>query len=239
MLHTESRQRMLGFLRRILGGVDDTPVVLEAGPESALESQLIHACRAKLGPRPRTLSASEAADFRLRLMPDLEDVFRETHDPMLRILDDNESLRNRGEVVWGQLVQANQILFDPRNAITAPANVIYSTDSFFDGRVEFLARIAHGLFEQKGSIPRDRTLREFVRVITDERERIMRRELPQHYCGGRSVYFTTLFIQPSHLPGNRIARPEFPLLVNFEETESVMVVPARFWPSELAAEWMH
>lgn len=213
-------------------------MVLEAGPESQAEAELIQACRDRIGQSPRSLSASESAQFRLSLMPDLEAALRSTNDPMLRILDDNEALRNRGKVVWGQLVQANQILFDPRNNVTAPANVIYSTDPDFDGRVEFLARIAHGLFAQKGTVSRDRELREFVRVITDELERIMRRELPRHYCGGRSVYFTTCFVQPNHLPGNRIARPDFPLLVNFEETESVMILPSRLWPRELVSDWM-
>jgi len=141
-------------------------------------------------------------------------------------------------VVWGRLVQANQILFDPSNDYTAPANVIYSLDPYFDGRVEILGGVAHGLFARKGTVPGDRELREFIRVITDERERIMRRELPRGYCGGRPVYFTTCFVQPGHLPGNRIARPEFPLLVNFDETEAVMVLPSRFWPAELISQWL-
>lgn len=171
-------------------------------------------------------------------MPELEAAFRQSNDPMLRILTDQQTLLDRGEVVWGRLVQANQILFDPSNHFTAPANVIYSLDPYFDGRGDILGGIAHGLFARKGSVPGDRELREFVRVITDERERIMRRELPRGYCGGRSVYFTTCFIQPSHLPGNRIARPEFPLLVNFQETEGVMVLPSRFWPPELVSRWL-
>jgi hypothetical protein len=156
---------------------------------------------------------------------------------MLRILADQPALLGRGEVVWGQLVQANQVLFDPGNNYTAPANVIYSVDPSFDGRANFLAGVAHGLFARKGTIPGERELREFVRVITDERERIMRRELPRSYCGGRSVYFTTCFIRPGHLPGNRIARPAFPLVVNFRETEAVMVLPSRFWPADLVAQW--
>jgi hypothetical protein len=140
-------------------------------------------------------------------------------------------------VFWGHLVQANNMLFDPDNLHTLPANVIYSTDPFFDGRVSILASIGKGLFAQKGSSRADRELREFIRVITDERERILRRELPRGYCGGRCVYFASCFIQPGHLPDGYVARPAFPLLVNVEETEAVMILPSRFWPPELVSSW--
>jgi hypothetical protein len=229
---------MLGFFRRLLGAGDEQPAVIETGPESEAEAGQIRSCRDLFGPPPRTLGAADAKAFQLSLVPEMEAVFRQTNDPMLRILADQHALRDRGEVVWGRLVQANQILFDPSNHYTAPANVIYSLDPYFDGRVGTLGRIAHGLFARKGTVPGDRELREFVRVITDERERIMRRELPRGYCGGQSVYFTTCFVQPGHLPGNRIARPEFPLLVDFRETEAVMVLPSRFWPPELVSQWL-
>jgi hypothetical protein len=146
-------------------------------------------------------------------------------------------LRDRGQVVWGQLIQANQILFKPDNPHTLPANILSSTDPFFDGRVALLTRMARGLFAQKGTTRADRELREFIHGITDERVRILRRELPRGYSGGRAVYFATCFIQPGHLPDNYLARPAFPLLVNFEETEAVMILPACFWPSELVASW--
>jgi hypothetical protein len=118
-------------------------------------------------------------------------------------------LRDRGPVVWGALVQANRALFDPTNPHTLAANVVCSLDPYFDGRVGLLADIAGGLFGKKASVPADRELREFVRMITDERARIVRRELPRGYCGGHSVYFATCFIQPDHLPGNCLTRPDW------------------------------
>ncbi len=123
------------------------------------------------------------------------------------------------------------------NPHTLAANVVYSLDPYFDGRVGILADMAGGLFGKKGSVPADRELREFVRVITDERARIMRRELPRGYCGGHSVYFATCFIQPDHLSGNRLTRPDFPLLVNSEETETVMLLPSRFWSAVFLEVW--
>ncbi len=185
-------------------------------PESELEVDIIDACRERFGPPPRSLHATDAKACRLELPSQLEDLFAQTNDPMLRILVDQSLLRDRGQVVWGHLVQANQMLFDPNNTKPLPANVVYSLDAYFDGRVGLLEKIGYGLFSHKGSVPDDRELQEFVRVITDERERIMRRELPRSYCNGRSVYFTTCFIVPEHLPSGYLAETEFPMLVDYE-----------------------
>ncbi len=228
---------MLDFFRRLFRGTDEGPPAADSMPEVEADARAIRACRARIGEPPRSLDEASAETFRLSLMPEVAALFKETRDPMLRILADQEALRERGQVVWGQLVQANQILFNPANPHTLPANVIYSLDEYFDGRVGLLERMARGLFARKGSVPADRELREFVRVITDERERIMRRELPRGYCGGRSVYFATCFIQPSHLPGNCLVNPTFPLLVNFPETEAVMLLPSLFWPPEVLTQW--
>jgi hypothetical protein len=223
---------MFGFFRPRSKPTADSPV-----PEVGAETAVIEACRKRFGTPPRSLVWGDAQACRLALTPEVDELFKRTNDPMLRILEHQEALRDRGRVVWAHLLQANQILFDPANTRTLPAIVVYSLDPYFDGRVGVLAKIAHGLYDQKGSVPRDRELREFVRVITDERERIMRRELPRGYCGGRSVYYADCFIQPGHLPGNCLRRPAFPLLVNFEETEAVMILPARFWPAEFVAQW--
>ena len=230
---------MFAFLRRLLKAEDVNLLAAEATPESETEVALIRACRSLFGSTPRSLVAEDIQALRLNLAPELETAFRESNDPMLRILADQPALRDRGEIVWGRLVQANQILFDPSNGYTAPANVIYSPDHYFDGRADLLGRVAHGLFAQKGTVPKDRAVREFVRAITNERERIMRRELPRTYCGGRSIYFTTCFIQPGHLPGNCIARQKFSLLVNFRETEAVMILPSLFWPAGLVSQWLN
>jgi hypothetical protein len=227
-----------GFFRRLFKAESDLSAVIEPGPESEDQTAFIRGCRDRFGLPPRALSVAEVEASRLNVDPALEAAFRKSKDPMLRILADQQALLERGEVVWGRLVQANQILFDASNHYTAPANVIYSLDPYFDGRVASLGAIAHDLFARKGTVPGERELRELARVITDERERIMRRELPCGYCGGRSVYFTTCFIRPGHLPGNRIVLPEFPLLVNFRETEAVIVLPSRFWPADLVAEWL-
>ena len=228
---------MFDWIRRLFGSGEAVVPPPANFPEERGQVELLEACRARFGNSPRQLSADNQKVFKLKLTPDMKQMFDENRDPMLKILAEQHLLRDRGDLVWGHLVQANSMIFDPANTYTLPANVIYSLDSHFDGRVLHLGQIAHGLFGQKGSVPADRELREFVRVITDERERILRRQLPLTYCGGHSVYFTSCFIQPSHLPRKCLTGSSFPLLVNFAETEAVMILPYQFWPDAYTRQW--
>jgi hypothetical protein len=228
---------MFGLFRKRVQTADDLRAKEESQPDNQTELDIIQGCRALIGPSPRSLSTSDVKACRLSLTPLVEPIFVQSGDALLKVLREQDRLRDRGQVHWGCLVQANRILFDPQNPETLPANIVYSTDPFFDGRVSILTRIATGLFSQKGTTPADRELKEFVRVITDERERILRRELPRGYCSGRSVYFATTFIQPRHLPGNCLTRPAFPVLVNLQETEGVTILPHLFWPPNLVADW--
>jgi hypothetical protein len=231
---------MFGFLQRLFGRSQKSDLATnflraagEAEPERQVEVSVIRACRELFGPPPRTCDPRD----RIALIPELEKAFVENNDELLRILKDQDLLLARGQVFWGQLVQANQILFKPENRMTCPANVIYSTDPFFDGRLALLSSMARGLFAQKGSTQADREIQGFVDIVTDEMTRVLRQEMPPSYTGGRSVYFATCFIQPAHLPHGYLNRPSFPIVVNPEETPAVMLLPSQYWPSELVSHW--
>lgn len=231
---------MFDFLRRLFGGSPNNSQAAEflraasdAEPERQAEVFLIRSCRELFGPASRRCDPND----RINLDPALKQAFVESNDGLLQILQDQDRLLARGHVVWGQLVQANQILFDPTNRMTCPANAIYSTDPFFDGRLSLLTSMARGLFAQKGSTRVDRELKEFVAAVTDEMTRVLRREMPHSYTGGRSVCFATCFIQPTHLPFGYLNRPSFPIIVNPEETPTMMLLPSRYWPPELISHW--
>jgi hypothetical protein len=232
---------MLDFFRGLLGfprksdatAADILRAAGEAEPERLAEVSIIRSCREVFGAAPRECRP----DDRIALDPELEQAFVESNDGLLKILQDQDALLTRGRVVWGQLVQANQILFDPKNRMTCPANAIYSTDPFFDGRLALLSSMARGLFAQKGSTRANRELQVFVDAVTNEMARVLRREMPHTYTGGRPVYFATCFIQPAHLPYGYLNRPSFPVVVNPEETPAMMLLPSRFWPPELVSHW--
>ena len=106
------------------------------------------------------------------------------------------------------LVQANSVLFNPRNRRMMPANVIYSPDTYFDDRVPQLLDVAGGLFDLKGTHPGDRELAQFSRAITNEMAGTMRLPLPRSLCDGKKAYLTTCLIQP-HICRTATWRPVF------------------------------
>ena len=167
--------------------------------------QLLQACRDNFGPAPRTMNAAQADAFRVRLRGGLEAMQREENDAMVRILEDQHLLRERGRVYWGHFIQANQVLFQPGNAHTCPANLVFSTEPFFDDKPNLLGQLARGLGGMKGGEPADPSLADFVHVITDERARILCRELPRPYCRGHLAYFATVYVEPRQLPGGYLA----------------------------------
>ncbi len=205
-------------------------------PQSDM-ADVLNSCRRKFGEAPRQLSEKDLKSCRLSLTSDMAEMFKASKDPLLMILEDQDKLLRGGTIVWGHLVQANSMAFDRKNIRTLPANVLYSFDTYFDSDVMYLGAIARSLFAQKGTSPADREIREFVRVITDELERSIRRELPRHYCCGHSVFFADCFIQPSHLPGKCLTGSYFPMLVNPEETAATMILPSQYWPTEFVRGW--
>jgi hypothetical protein len=203
----------------------------------ARSGSLLQQCRDKLGPSPRSLTQQEQDYFRLRPSFLMRVLFFLGIDKLGIIIRDLHFLQNDGRVVWGYLVQANQLLFSTENHQMLPANVIYSPDTYYDDKPEVLLDVAQSLFQLKGTASDDKDLLKFIYAITNEKERTMRLALPRSVCQGKEAFFTTFLIQPSHLPGGCMASGYFPLLVCPEKTDAVMILPARYWPEELCAVW--
>jgi hypothetical protein len=64
---------------------------------------------------------------------------------------DQRTLLERGQVVWGAIIQANEHLFQPKGGSDKlPAAVMYSLESFYDDNPEVLGDQASGLYDLKG-----------------------------------------------------------------------------------------
>jgi hypothetical protein len=199
--------------------------------------EMIQRCRDKFGSAPREMERQEQDEFRLRPSFLMRLIFLLSFDKLRRVVRDQNILRDHGQVVWGFLVQANQILFNPKNRQVLPANVIYSPDTYFDNRPEEMQDVAGGFFQLKGTAPGDKEMERFANAITDELARTMKLPLPRSLCQGKEAFFTTCLIQPSHLPQGYLASGFFPLVICPEKTEAVMILPARYWPKELRESW--
>jgi hypothetical protein len=194
-------------------------------------------CRQSFGPAPRQLAPDAQAAFRLRPALIMRMFLLLTRDPLRHFLRDQDLLRDHGRVVWGYLVQANNVLFEPTNRTMRPAVLLYSPDTYFDDRVEVLRDLASELYDLKGTNAGDPELDRFVAAITDEMARVSRLMLPKSLCEGKEAYFATFLVQPSHLPLGYLAKGMLPLVICPERTEAVMILPAPYWPKELCDWW--
>jgi hypothetical protein len=189
---------------------------------------ILKACQASFGDPPRSLTPEE--ERRFRIWPPLWCLLG---DPLLRMYWSQNKLRDRGRVVWGHLVQANNLLFRP-GGMNCPANVVYNPTSHDDRDVDALAEVAHNIFELKGKRHREKDLKRCARWVTQEKLRVFDAAVPTSLTSGREIIFSTLMVHRKHLPDGYLSTSVFPLIINPEETSSVMILPCDYWPDELS-----
>ncbi|MCB9934919.1 MAG: hypothetical protein H6840_04420 [Planctomycetes bacterium] len=182
---------------------------------------------------PRKFTADEMNDLRVRppawMQGDRNDRIWEQYRSMKAIMEN-------GQVVWGFLIQANQVLFQ-EDSEDAPAAWLYSTDSWFEEDVDGLAEIAHGLFETKGQQTGDPEVQRFADMLHDEHERQLRLPIPKSMTGGRPATYTCGMVVRSHLPVPFLADSLFPLVIAPRYSEATWILPSRFWPEPMLTEW--
>jgi hypothetical protein len=194
-------------------------------------AQTIAACRAAIGHPPRKLGDSPHLKF---APPGWMSQF--PRDPLWEIYRHQAKLYQRGVVVWGHIVQANNRLFTP-GPDDCPASVIYSPDPALDNKPASLERIAQSLFAVKGTGQSDAELAEFSRLLANERDRAMRLAVPKSLCEGVQVYHTGVMVVRKHLPRGYLTGSLFPLLIQPSITPAAIILPSQYWPPELTERW--
>ncbi len=153
-------------------------------------------------------------------------------DPLAVIYRDVGLLYEKGQLVYGMLLQANDALFHFFPHMDAPGNAVFSTDAHYRSYPSELFRLAEELYSYKGmeDVPED--LRQIVGAITDEITRLLNVPLPADRFQGRRIYHTTLMFHRRHLPHRRLTGRVFPLLVAPELTPASVMLPCRYWTRE-------
>lgn len=159
-------------------------------------------------------------------------------DELRRFFDDQDVLILKGRVVWGVVVQANQLLFEPldRDHRGAPATVIY-TEEGDESTLPFLRELALRLFRlrnSQGGLDEDQA--EYGAMLNEEIDRAMGCQVPPSMTDGMEVRSTTVFFPRKHLESQQLALTYFPLLVH-SSTPAAMLVPSRYWPPGLKQRW--
>lgn len=145
-------------------------------------------------------------------------------------------LEKQGQVVWGAVVQANGMAYSPGENDLA-ANVVFSTDEYYDDRPIELMRIAAAVWYLKNKHPRDVNFARVASIVTNETNMVARHPLPDAITSGRCVYLTSTLLMRRRLPGGILTGPILPLVVAPEQTEANMLLPLQCWPDVLREHW--
>lgn len=142
-----------------------------------------------------------------------------------------------GVVVWGHIIQANGLLFQP-GPDNCPGEVVYC----LEGRKKILPgdlqEVAHSLGRLKGTAPRDRELAPIANYLTDERIRVFGLPVPRTISPLHECKISSTFFVRKHLPGRRLLGPVLPLVVNCEKPHVAIPLPGKYWPEKLVDLWM-
>jgi hypothetical protein len=154
-------------------------------------------------------------------------------DPMAAFYGQQVLMFRKGRIVWAALVRANEALFAPGEA-DLPALIVYSEDSYFDGRPAELRSIGARLAELKlpAEVP---ALREIAPQVRDDSARPMNVSVPA-VVTAQEVRLTTCMGVRAHLPGGRLAAEWVPVLTH-PDSAIPMIVPSAYWSQGLRQAW--
>jgi hypothetical protein len=191
----------------------------------------IQQTRINLGATPRSLAPDPYltppyADW-LQYLP---------HEPLLEQYRQHAFLFQQGEVNWGTLVQANNLIFEPGEHNAHAALALFSPEAHFDETPDQLRQIAEALYDLREKRQRLPELKALARQLDDESRRYGRRPLPTSLTGGRTVFLVDVMIHREHLPGGYLDGVIFPL-IHHPQTWTVWIVPSRFWPAGFIDAW--
>lgn len=142
------------------------------------------------------------------------------------------SVLQSGDIYYGCMVQANNMLFEPPkhiNEMTLPAVYIYSRDEYYKSNPKALTDIAEELYKNKyNNSLRFETLYQFNEKLDEE------------LTGGREVFMTDILVHRDHLPlgvlgGLRI----MPIIANPQASRSAFVVDCKYWTNKLIYAYIH
>jgi hypothetical protein len=194
--------------------------------------EILRNTRIRFGEPPRTFGSSEMSY--LKIAP--PSWCREGKDDLFEFYRDLMLLMRHGRVVWGNLVQANNILF-AAGPHDAPGAVVYCREPYWHDELRRLSEIGTqltALKEGRGNSPQEKQI---GRWLADEMTRFLAHPVPKTLAGEAPVLTGCLMFIRKHLPGGVLSTGYFPLLVH-DEIRTVAVLPARFWDAAMVDIWM-
>lgn len=194
---------------------------------------MLEQSRALLGEVPRKFSLFKRIHNRLPRAKWLID----SGTGLEKIYTDQRLLLEKGKVVWGCVIEANEMLWHGES--DANAAVIFSPDPYFDDHLEELASLAETLGElkeQENPLVDDDVV-PFLNALKSEKTIMLNKPLPESLTGGRKVYLTITTIFLKHLPFPALRQGWLLMLTLPDQTDLTMVLPYKYWVNPLQDKW--
>lgn len=129
-------------------------------------------------------------------------------------------------VVFASVVQANQVLFDPRQSQYAPAVLLYSRDPERCRDAAWLRALTERVQALKETRTGDPAVDRFGALLNDEDSNFFE-DVPPALTGGAHARIHVTFIDPDTLPGRAI--PSDGLLLGLGLPDEVKLLPASYY----------
>lgn len=153
-------------------------------------------------------------------------------DKINTIFRSSDSLFRSGVVVWGHIIQANQLMFEDGSR-NCPGELVYSLADVQRVDPHTLASVASDLYSLKGTHPTSPDLAHIAEYLTDEMIRVHGLEVPASISPHVPCRISTTFFVRKHLPFRCLMTPLMPIVVSRSEPHVAMPLPERFWSDTL------
>jgi hypothetical protein len=198
--------------------------------------EIIAKCADNFGSTPRHISRWDRLTYWRVVRP--EWLYQNPNDELETLFLNLSPLRRDGVVVWGHFIQANNQLFSPGGGDHG-GEVVYSLDRGTQSDPLELASIAADLASLKHTTPSDPELASIADYLTNEYVRVYGKPVPSAISPRSAYQISTIYVVRKHLPGPArcLQHPLLPIIVNPNPPHVALVLPSRYWPSELVEWW--
>jgi hypothetical protein len=194
---------------------------------------MIRNTRLRWGEAPRTFSPAEQK----YLIPKPPGWLKSSSDHSIAaIYKDFQLLVNHGSVVWGALVQANNLMFSP-GPHDSPGVAVYCPEPHWHDDLRRLSDVAQRVMDLKngnGTTPEEKKVGKW---LADERTPFQAHPVPKPIAGDSPILTNTIMFPRKHLPNGVLSNSYFPIMVH-ADCKSIAVVPGRYWDPDLVDLWL-
>jgi hypothetical protein len=196
----------------------------------AIESNLLADTAARIGHPRRNVKLGSATGWLLPSSPS----WMTGHEPLAAVEGRRADLYRDGTLVRGQIVQANDLLFEPGEH-DCPAEVLYDAGNVADP--EALEEQARVIFGYKSAKLVDPELADLGRRLAAERDRHFGYVVPRALSSGHDLRLSAVMVHRQCLPRPYLLAMMLPLLVD-PATGHAVVLPSRLWADDLREAWI-